>query len=308
MSQMMDEIQEEDNSQDIQQKFKVLVETLKVHMDDPVVKTQVLEESVALLKNLVNCIYNRHFKSFSAHRDDLVQEGYQTIIEHMLSLSYDPDESMPSTFFYVRIFHAMNTYLHRDKQISEYYRKNARMIAEAKDRLMLKGKKVSAAALSIETGLTEHTIRSTQLVMHMRDIKSLEEHSKENQLSSQEKNPEEMMIYNLEMEALSDGLSKLPAKEREVLKRYFEDEQSLTMISKELHTSMAIVRRRYNMALEHLRKNHKIDNIYSDRKLTRKDKGLQKDIVLMPSEEVTKRNDLLSGGLLQDDDDEIEFN
>ena len=173
---------------------------------------------------------------------------------------------------------------------------------------MLKGKKVSAAALSIETGLTEHTIRSTQLVMHMRDIKSLEEHSKENQLSSQEKNPEEMMIYNLEMEALSDGLSKLPAKEREVLKRYFEDEQSLTMISKELHTSMAIVRRRYNMALEHLRKNHKIDNIYSDRKLTRKDKGLQKDIVLMPSEEVTKRNDLLSGGLLQDDDDEIEFN
>ena len=151
----------------VQQSFVKIME--KYHSNDPVKRDEALSEAIALLDGFVHLIIKRSYYSYAKkYFADLIQEGYLGIVVGMEK--YDPNISMPTTYFFPYIKHEMQGFITRNvDKTTSHYSSNIRKINKAIEVFERNNQQYTNIDIAIQAGMTIETVNQSMAIRNYRD-------------------------------------------------------------------------------------------------------------------------------------------
>lgn len=136
--------------------FSQLVEDF--HSGNPIKREKALSTALKALKGFIISVMKRYYPTYiSREFDDLLQSSYLAIIKEFEN--YNPDISMPSTFFFKPIKQAMQLHLNmQENQSSVYYRTMNNKIQAVVKPLEEHGISLNDDDVACMTGLSKKTV------------------------------------------------------------------------------------------------------------------------------------------------------
>ena len=265
----------------------------RYHSADPKVKEKATEEILNDYRRFITHLITKHFSSYmNRHFDDLFSSGLIGLMEALTK--YDPEKSMPTTFFATYIVHEIYNYVATFvNQTTPYYALRITKLNKAKAELEHEGNdNPSVIDLAMKTGLKPEIVMKTMAIQSASQTQSFD--SEEfifNEMSADAQlQPEAVVIRNEGQAILHKAVRDLPDDMREVLVRKLgmgnQKAQTNEQISKETGISTNNVRYLYSKALEQLREGEVFDFFVSQ---YRAKPRFAKDMVALVPEDSAER-------------------
>ena len=139
------------------------------HSGDETKRTYALERAMKELEGFIHLIIKRSYSTYTKkYFYDLLQEGYLGVAIGMEK--YNPDISMPSTFFYPYIKHEMQGFITRNvDKTTSHYSANIKKINKAIQELEEKGIRYTNVDIAMQTGMTIETVDQSMAIRKYRD-------------------------------------------------------------------------------------------------------------------------------------------
>jgi RNA polymerase sigma factor (sigma-70 family) len=219
---------------------------------------------------------------------------------------YNPEKSLPTTFFNLYIIHEMSKYIDTEvNKTTSHYSSNLTKINRVIDKFEAQSKKWTPTDIAVETGLNMETIIQC---LHIKEYKNEMYYETyeilEANISERSPSPEQAYIENERMEILYNSISTLLPEEIQVLQYRYGLNGSKTIsykeIAKEMGISIEKVRKYRHDAIRKLRHKANMRNIFKDYVAdSEKNSITENDISLIPE---------AAAEIMMSDLEEIDFN
>lgn len=227
--------------------------------DDPIVRTQALEEILEDHKKFISHIINKHFSSYKNQWfEDLYSCGVIGLIESLPK--YDPDKSMPTTHFGRYIIHEIYDFIAKFvQQTTTHYASKLAAINRAIAELEREGIETPTVVdIAMRSGIKPEIVMKSLAIQAAAQNKSLEsEEYISNLMSDLQAQPDEIVEQNEGIDIMYRAIQALPCKMREVVLRKNGlcgyESQPNDVISRETGIPPNQIRRIYAKALKLLR-------------------------------------------------------
>lgn len=272
------------------------------HSDNERKKQYALERAMREMEGFIHLIIKRSYSTYTKkYFYDLLQEGYLGVAIGMKK--YDPDISMPSTFFFPYIKHEMQSFITRNvDKTTSHYSSNIKKINKAIEVLEEKGIQYTNVDIAIQTGMTIETVDQSLTIRNCRDevhIDACPPNVIDAELeNSRIKTPEQELVESEEKEIVYKAVNELLTEEEiKVLEYHFglNDVQVISEgeISKKMQIPKDKVKRILNRAIRKLRQSELAD-LYND-SVRKQDKFLQEvEVSFIPREATENDIEFLS--------------
>ena len=139
------------------------------HSGNAVKREDALSKAMKELEGFIYLVIKRSYSTYTRkYFADLLQEGYVGIAEGMKK--YDPQKSMPTTFFYPYIKHEMQGFITRNvDKTTSHYSSNIKKINKAIQEFEDKGIRYTNVDIAIQTGMTIETVDQSMAIRNYRD-------------------------------------------------------------------------------------------------------------------------------------------
>ena len=254
------------NSEQIRERFYKICE--KFNSDDENLKAEGIAEAIDELKSFVHYIIKRKYSTYGKYYEDLVQEGIIGIIKGLEK--YDPEKSLPTTFFNLYIIHEMSKYIDTEvNKTTSHYSSNLTKINRVIDKFEAENKKWNATDIAITVGLNMETV--TQC-LHIRECKNEMSYESdeilEANITEHTASPEAVYIEEERTNVLYKAIATLSPEEIKVLKYRFGLANTKVISYKEIAEKMGIsiekVRKYRHDAIRKLKNKPQICNMFKD--------------------------------------------
>jgi RNA polymerase sigma factor (sigma-70 family) len=253
-------------SEIIREKFVGICE--KYNSSDPELKKDAINDAIEELKSFVHYVIKKKYSTYGKHYEDLVQEGYIGIIKGMEK--YNPDKSLPTTFFNLYIIHEMSKFIDTEvNKTTSHYSSNLTKINRVIDKIEASGKPWNANDIAIETGLNMETvIQCLNIKEYKNEMYYETDDILESNISERSPSPEQKYIENERLDTLYKSISGLLLEERLVLMYRYGLAGAKTIsykeIAKEMGVSIEKVRKYRHDAIRKLRHKANMKNTFRD--------------------------------------------
>lgn len=253
-------------SEQIRQRFIGIC--VKYNSGDPLLRQESYTEAIEELKSFVHYVIKKKYSTYGKHYEDLVQEGYIGIMKGMEK--YDPEKSLPTTFFNLYIIHEMSKFIDTEvNKTTSHYSSNLTKINRVIDKFEAQSKKWTPTDIAIETGLNMETVIQC---LHIKEYKNEMYYETdevlEANISERSPSPEQAYIENERLETLYKSISTLLPEEIQVLKYRYGLAGCKTIsykeIAKEMNISIEKVRKYRHDAIRKLRYKAGMRNVFRD--------------------------------------------
>lgn len=291
---------------DVHKRFFKIMEDY--HSGDIKKKQYAQECAIEELKGFIYHIIKKSYSTYAKNNFyDLIQEGKLGVMEGMKK--YDPNKSMPTTFFSPYIKHEIQG--HITKQVDKttaHYSSSIKKINRVIESFESTGKPYTNVDIAIQTGLSLETVNQSMAIKNYRDeihIDACVPGMIDNNTTSQRMpTPEEEYFQREETEVLYHAIAEtLTPQEIQVCQYHFGLNDTETLSEGEISKKMGIpkdkVKKLINSAIRKL-KDSELKNIYRNH-LADEDKLIKEtQLSTMPSLTINEQLDILEG--LTDDD------
>lgn len=291
---------------EVHQRFFKIMEDY--HSGDIKKKQYAQECAIEELKGFIYHIIKKSYSTYARNNFyDLIQEGKLGIMEGMKK--YDPNKSMPTTFFSPYIKHEIQG--HITKQVDKttaHYSSSIKKINRAIEAFESTGKPYTNVDISIQTQLSLETVNQSMAIKNYRDeihIDACVPGMIDNNIASQRlPTPEEEYFQKEETEILYRAIAEtLTPQEIQVCQFHFglNDTETLSEgeISKRLGIPKDKVKKLINSSIRKL-KDSELKNLYRNH-LAEEDRLIKEtQLSTMPTLTLNEQMDILEG--LTDDD------
>lgn len=245
----------------------------KYHNGTEEERQEAICKAINELHGLIFAIIKRSYHTYmSEHYDDMEQEGKIGVIKGLQK--YDPQISMPSTWFYPYIQHEIQNFIDVNViRTTAHYSANLRKIDKAIQRLEDLGIEYTNVELSIQTGLTLETVNQAMAIRNCRNEVYYdacpEAVLNDVAISAENTSPEDIVIAKETGTMMYDALNNsLSADERAVIMLSFGlgdagKPMSNKNIANVLHMPIDKVKRLHMTAMRKLR-NSPLKNAFRD--------------------------------------------
>lgn len=274
-------------SEQIRQRFIGICE--KYNSGNPILKQESYTEAIDELKSFVHYVIKKKYSTYGKHYEDLVQEGYIGIMKGMEK--YDPEKSLPTTFFNLYIIHEMSKFIDTEvNKTTSHYSSNLTKINRVIEKFEAQSKKWTPTDIAIETGLNMETVIQC---LHIKEYKNEMYYETdeilEANLSERSPSPEQAYIENERLETLYRSISTLLPEEIQVLRYRYGLGGCKTIsykeIAKEMNISIEKVRKYRHDAIRKLRYKAGMRNVFRDYITDSENNAItENDISLIPEE------------------------
>lgn len=272
------------------------------HSGDERKRQYALERAMRELEGFIHLIIKRSYSTYTKkHFYDLLQEGYVGVAMGMKK--YDPDISMPSTFFFPYIKHEMQGFITRNiDKTTSHYSANIKKINKAIEILDEKGIQYTNVDIAIQTGMTIETVDQSLSIRNRRDevhIDACPPNVIDAELeNSRVKTPEQELMETEEKELIYRTLNTLLTEDEITILEYHfglndVDTISEGEIAKKLQIPKDKVKRILNRAIRKLR-GSELANLYNDSVQKEKKHLEEVHIAFIPREATQSDIDFLS--------------
>ena len=270
-----------------------------------------LARAMKELEGFIHLIIKRSYSTYTKkYFYDLLQEGYLGVAIGMEK--YNPDMSMPSTFFYPYIKHEMQGFITRNvDKTTSHYSSNIKKINKAIQELEEKGICYTNVDIALQTGMTIETVDQSMSIRKYRDevhIDACPPNVIDAEMEeSRHKTPEEEYMEGETISTIYRTIhTTLSADEIKVLQLHFGLNDTETVSEGEIARRMSIpkdkVKRLLNRAIRKLRQSE-LANVFGDN-MIKEEKFLEDvSIPLVPREATESDMEFLSqiGSIIDDD-------
>ena len=141
----------------------------KYHNGSTQERQKALADAIGLLDGFVHLIIKRSYYTYAKkYFSDLLQEGYLGIVIGMEK--YNPELSMPTTFFFPYIKHEMQGFITKNvDKTTSHYSANIRKINKAIDVFEKNNKQYTNVDIAIQTGMTIETVNQSMAIRNYRN-------------------------------------------------------------------------------------------------------------------------------------------
>jgi len=231
----------------------------RYHSDDPDVRMKALEEILEDYKKFISHIINKHFASYkSKWYDDMYSVGVIGLMEGISK--FDPDKSMPTTFFATYILHEIFDFIAEFVgHTTPYYARALNKLTKARAELESAGiDNPTAIDLSMKTGFKPEVVIKTLAIQTASQTLSYdsEEYFYSGRADPQME-PDEILIQNEGRRIIWDAVNALEPDLYDVVTRKCglngRKPQTNEEIARETGIAVNHVRHLYSKALDRLR-------------------------------------------------------
>ena len=242
----------------------------RYHSSEPRVKEKATEEIVDDYRKFITHIISKHFSSYiQRYYEDMFSAGLIGLLQALPR--YQPEKSMPTTFFasYIihEIFNFVATFI---GQTSPHYASKISKVSKAKAEFEREGnEKPSCIDLAMRTGMKPEIVLKALEIQNSAFTKSFSDETLSKSLAAApELQPESVLIEKEGQAAIKKAIDNLPGDAREVVWRKLgmgkHTAQTNEQISKAIGIPANSVRYLYSKALELLRESE-IYDFYASR-------------------------------------------
>lgn len=281
------------------------------HSGDTKKREDALARAMKELEGFIHLIIKRSYSTYTKkYFYDLLQEGYLGVAIGMEK--YNPDMSMPSTFFYPYIKHEMQGFITRNvDKTTSHYSSNIKKINKAIQELENKGIRYTNVDIALQTGMTIETVDQSMAIRKYRDevhIDACPPNVIDSELEeSRHKTPEEEYMEGETVSTIYRTMNTLLSEDEiKVLQLHFGLNDTQTVSEGEIARRMSIpkdkVKRLLNRAIRKLRQSE-LANVFGDN-MIKQDKFLEDvDVSFIPREASESDIEFLSqiGSIVDDD-------
>ena len=277
------------------------------HSGDEAKRQYALERAMREMEGFIHLIIKRSYSTYTKkYFYDLLQEGYLGVAIGMNK--YNPDISMPSTFFFPYIKHEMQGFITRNvDKTTSHYSSNIKKINKAIEMLEEKGVQYTNVDIAIQTGMTIETVDQSLAIRNCRDevhIDACPPNVIDAELeNSRAKTPEQEFMEQEEKQTIYRTMNTLLTDDEiKILQFHFglEDGEGKSVdvksegeIAKALSMPKDKVKRILNRAIRKLRQSE-LSNIYSD-SVKKESKFLEEvEIATIPREQTVQDIEFLT--------------
>ena len=272
------------------------------HSGDEFKRKDALAKAMKELEGFIHLIIKRSYSTYTKKFFyDLLQEGYLGVAIGMEK--YNPDISMPSTFFYPYIKHEMQGFITRNvDKTTSHYSANIKKINKAIQELEEKGVRYTNADIALQTGMTIETVDQSMAIRKYRDevhIDACPPNVIDGEMEENKyKTPEQEYIDNEVASIIQRTISTLLTDDEVmVLQYHFGLNDTQTISEGEIAKRMSIpkdkVKRLLNRGIRKLRQSE-LANIFGDN-MIKQDKFLEDmDISFIPRDATESDIEFLS--------------
>lgn len=266
----------------VRQRFYTIMEDY--HSGDSTKRTFALERAMKELEGFIHLIIKRSYSTYTRkYFYDLLQEGYLGVAIGMEK--YDPDKSMPTTFFYPYIKHEMQGFITRNvDKTTSHYSSNIKKINKVIQEFEEKGIRYTNVDIAIQTGMTIETVDQSMAIRNYRDevhIDACPPNIIDNEMEEvRHRTPEKDLIEKETTQTIHRAINNvLNEDEIKVLEMHFGLNDKNPVSEGEISRNMGIpkdkVKRLLNRAIRKLR-NSELVNVFGDN--MKKEEKLLEDI------------------------------
>ena len=284
----------------VRNRFYLIMEDY--HSGDAIKKQSALERAMKELEGFIHLIIKRSYSTYTKkYFYDLLQEGYLGVAIGMEK--YNPDMSMPSTFFYPYIKHEMQGFITRNvDKTTSHYSANIKKINKAIQELEEKGIRYTNVDIALQTGMTIETVDQSMAIRKYRDEVHIDACPPNVIDSEMEENrhitPEQEYMERETVNTIYRTIQTLLTEDEiEVLRLHFGLWDTETVSEGEIARQMSIpkdkVKRLLNRAIRKLRQSE-LANVFGDN-MIKEDKFLEDiDISIIPRDAAESDIEFLS--------------
>jgi len=290
-------------------KERIKEQMARYHSDDRVIKDKATAEIIDDYRKFISHLINKHFATYiTKHFEDMFSVGVIGLLEALPR--YNPDKSMPTTFFARYIIHEIygyvakyvgNTTPHYASRITKLNKARAEFESEGNEN-------PSIIDLSMKTGIIPEVVLKCQEIQLSAQTQSYEHEEVvfRNMASDPQQQPEEVFFRSEGQAIIEKSISNLPDNMREVLVRKLglgdHSPQSNEQISVATGIKTRQVRSLYSKALARLRESD-IHDFFSSQYRTAP-RVAKEPVALVPEDTAGRMITALIE--FDDSDDEIE--
>lgn len=272
------------------------------HSGDEAKRQYALERAMREMEGFIHLIIKRSYSTYTKkYFYDLLQEGYLGVAIGMNK--YNPDISMPSTFFFPYIKHEMQGFITRNvDKTTSHYSSNIKKINKAIEMLEEKGIQYTNVDIAIQTGMTIETVDQSLAIRNCRDevhIDACPPNVIDAELeNSRAKTPEQEYMEEEEKRTIYRTMNTLLTEDEILILQYHfglenakgENTEIISEgeIAKKLKMPKDKVKRILNRAIRKLRQSE-LSNIYND-SVKQEEKFLEEVQVATIPREATKQD------------------
>ncbi len=284
----------------VRNRFYLIMEDY--HSGDDLRKQNALERAMKELEGFIHLIIKRSYSTYTKkYFYDLLQEGYLGVAIGMEK--YNPDMSMPSTFFYPYIKHEMQGFITRNvDKTTSHYSANIKKINKAIQELEEKGVRYTNVDIALQTGMTIETVDQSMAIRKYRDEVHIDACPPNVIDSEMEENrhitPEQEYMERETVDTIYRTIRTLLTEDEiQVLTLHFGLWDTDTVSEGEIARQMSIpkdkVKRLLNRAIRKLRQSE-LANVFGDN-MIKEDKFLEDiDISIIPRDAAESDIEFLS--------------
>lgn len=241
-------------------------------------KKKAVEDIISSLSMYVYSVIAKYFPSYTKHTDDLYQEGCLAILKNIAN--YDPSIAMPTTYFFVHIRDAINTYIINNiNNTSRYYGHNIIKIKKAIKYFETNNQDYTNADIAQKTGLSIETVVYTMnIIKTSTEVKYENDEVFENQISMQSQSPEDLLLDTEKRKVILEAIETLNEDEKIIVtyKLGFVGEcLSYKEIGEKINLSTDKVRKKFQMALIKIKNKTSFKKYFGNNELTEEERMLE---------------------------------
>lgn len=236
--------------------------------EDPEIRSQALADAISELEGFVHYIIKKKYSTYGKYYEDLVQEGKIGIMEGMKK--YDPNITLPSTYFNVYIIHEISKFIDTEiNRTTSHYSSNLMKINKVIDRFSQEGRDWSPSDIAVETGIKMETIIQCLQIKECNKEKYYEStEMMEKDITQKDKSPEEQVLENEKLNTLYQAIGSLEPIERTVIMmKYgigYPTTYSYKTISEELGVPIEKIKKIRHDCIRKLKNNTRIRTFFKD--------------------------------------------
>jgi len=240
----------------------------KFNSGNEALKSQAISEAVDELRSFVHYVIKKKYSTYGKHYEDLVQEGIVGIIKGLEK--YNPNRSMPTTFFNLYIIHEMSKYIDTEvNKTTSHYSSNLTKINRVIDKFEQQGRKWNETDIAVETGLNMETVIQCLRIKDYKNEMYFEtDEILEANISEHGDSPEQQYVKNERLAVLYKSIGTLLPEEIQVLKYRYgllgAQTISYKEIAKEMGVSIEKVRKYRHDAIKKLRHKSAMRSVFRD--------------------------------------------